>query len=191
MIIKKNFKQILIIALMLVSLPLKADILWNINGSGLTAGTISGSFAYNQITTAIYNVSLNASGFGAGFDTSISGVNPSSEFVSPPAYGNFVVNVPGSVFGVQIPNAQAFFFNFMGDLSSTGPINLINFTSQITGGNNFSTVPFSGTFTQGTVSSVPVPATVWLFGSALTGLISFTRRKTLQQGGLDISARSI
>lgn len=51
----------------------------------------------------------------------------------------------------------------------------LNWTSQINGG------PFSGVtgywHLEGTVSSVPVPAAAWLFGSGLLGLIGFARNK--------------
>jgi hypothetical protein len=35
----------------------------------------------------------------------------------------------------------------------------------------------SGTFDSGAQSAVPLPATVWLFGSGLLGLIGMARRK--------------
>ena len=51
------------------------------------------------------------------------------------------------------------------------------------GGSPMDNGPFSGfninfDFTSLTVTSVPIPAAVWLFGSGLLGLVSVTRRKS-------------
>ncbi len=46
--------------------------------------------------------------------------------------------------------------------------------SSIHGGNDAAHL---GTFLQAELSAVPIPAAVWLFGTALVGLVGFSRRK--------------
>ena len=50
-------------------------------------------------------------------------------------------------------------------------------TSIDSGDDNINTNYVTGTWTNYTVSSVPVPAAVWLFGSGLLGLVGVARRK--------------
>ncbi|WP_186289683.1 hypothetical protein [Methylomonas koyamae] len=169
-------KSILVGGLTMIALPLQASILtWNINGTGLTEGTVKGSFQYNTETTALFDVALISSGFGSAYDISVSNVNPSFESLNTGGINIFMVNIPGEVVGGggHVPNAQTFSFWFQGDLSSPGPIPLFKFNSTIfafpAGG---SSVPFTGTLTQGSPLVTPIPSALIMF---ISGIFAFCR----------------
>lgn len=63
---------------------------------------------------------------------------------------------------------------------SFGILNPGSYTLQVTGNTFGSTTDshsYSGNLSIGNVAAVPVPAAVWLFGSAIAGLIGISRRK--------------
>jgi hypothetical protein len=71
-------------------------------------------------------------------------------------------------FMVNTDAAQLFTLNFTG-------IDRLEFVT--TGGEAYVGEGFHFTMDNASVTTVPVPATVWLFGSAIAGLIGITRRK--------------
>ena len=64
-------------------------------------------------------------------------------------------------------------------LGPNGEIVAIDGDSDLIKGNKLLDGPFQGysIYLEGTLSTVPVPAAAWLFGSGLIGLIGFSRRK--------------
>ncbi len=136
-----------------------------VNGSGATAATanhndIVGAFSDTwvvDVDPAGDVFSLATSNFFSDFNVeySLDGVN----FFDY----NDVVEVAGqfSIKDLSLQNISGFTLRIFGTLDG-------RFTS---GGYNVSV--------EGTdVSSVPVPAAAWLFGSALMGLVGFSRRKS-------------
>lgn len=97
-------------------------------------------------------------------------VSPTASFTeaSPlsftPTYDPITNNVTG--YTSNILTAGAYSFDVFGKITGTnGGIYAVNYTAGLTSGN-------------GTVSTVPVPSSIWMLGSALAGLVSLGKRKT-------------
>ncbi len=67
-------------------------------------------------------------------------------------------------------------FNFRTEFGTLGYFLSVGFSFD-SGDDNFYPNYVSGTWTSYTVSAVPVPAAVWLFGSGLLGLVGVARRR--------------
>lgn len=86
-------------------------------------------------------------------------------------------NINASLSGITLANNDANFgIRIVNAATGADDVTYLGAAYNNTSGNiRFDNVVISGT----AVSSVPVPDAVWLFGSALAGLIGFNRRKSL------------
>jgi len=69
-------------------------------------------------------------------------------------------------------------FDFLAEFGLTGSFSSVDLLFDA-GDDSFYTAYITGTWTSYTVSAVPVPAAVWLFGSGLLGLVGVARRRRL------------
>ncbi len=136
------------------------------------SGFISPSHQFNQVTGP---TGTNAYLTGGGVDYLVGYGNAGATFTNADgdAVGHGGVSVPGSwTYGTDGAGLAYVTLNFTG--LSAGTYYIMN------GGSDFNST--SGKTTGGykltaSVSAVPVPAAVWLFGSAITGLVGVSRRK--------------
>ena len=94
--------------------------------------------------------------------------------------GSFSLDVPGAILGDQVLFSSSFLVTFL--LADTDGLATILLTRQQ---QNFSIESFaskenadwSAPTLNLTTSAVPIPAAVWLFGTALIGLVGFSKRR--------------
>jgi len=149
--------------------------LWFIGSTSAIAATIEydfnfstdglGLFNYDDVTLDISQLTLDFGVFGVLASTSFNSALTTSIFGAPP---NTFVNNDNTFFGLSGGTAHSI------RLSSDGTfcVRLDGDSCVAQGGIVADLV--SGTYS---IAAVPVPATVWLFGSGLVGLIGVARRK--------------
>jgi len=157
---------------------LAAPVTWTLDnvtfypGGGPDGGTISGTFVYDATLDVYSDVALSISGFatdgpvehGSG---SANELNASMDLAHSP----WLELTPPDVylrFSSALTNAGGTVAIVPGVVGSSG--------SWIEQCNSYTYDCFGSDIVSGTVSAVPVPAAVWLFGSALAGL-GWLRRK--------------
>lgn len=151
----------------------------------VTAATIT---AGSEMTVlGKYSEGNDGDGDFVTFSTAISGFIATGDLSTPPGITGTIFN-DGKVYIDP--------FSSTGDILEVGGWNLslnsltitpsdvltMSGTGQLYG-NEFELTPVNWTFSGGstysmTITAVPVPAAVWLFGSGLLGLIAVARRKT-------------
>ena len=153
----KKLLGVFLLGLLVSSQAVAAPVTWTVSGATFNdGGALNGSFDYDSSTNIYSNISL----------TTTSGSVLSGDFYPvalPPSSDAGELTLNDGPF--QIPTL---FLNFGSDLSNAGG----------TIGFNMDEIdPFDGFRAgTGTVSAVPVPAAVWLFGSGL-GLLGWLRRR--------------
>ena len=155
-----------------------APVTWTINGVQLNGGgTVTGSFDYDATTNAVSSINLVSSAYGddfvfndanlfgvfVGLDGGIDTVELSASTESSNTLRNigFYTDAPltnaGGVIGID-----TVYDLVLVDFFPESEINCLNYSCT------------------GTISAVPVPAAVWLFGSALAGLGWMRRKHSIQ-----------
>ena len=156
-----------------------APLTWTIHEASLTStfvamGTMSGSFDYDADTNVYSNLNITVNGF---YDLAY----PEDIYVWN---GSYTTALPGTALQLNSqkpsPNpAEPVYLNldFASALTGAGGTVSINTGTVLTNALYNNNPPYTATLGAGaTVSAVPAPAAVWLFGSALAGLAWLRRR---------------
>jgi hypothetical protein len=158
-----------------------ASLTWTIENATLTSqltgdtGTMSGSFGYDADTNTYSNFVISVTGF---INTGV----PEDIYVWRGIYSDVL---PGTALqlnsekGSPNPLQPVYLtLDFSSALTGTGGIVAINSGIVLTNALYNNDPPYAAILGEGaTVSAVPVPAAVWLFGSALLS-IGWLRRKS-------------
>jgi hypothetical protein len=166
------------VPLLLVAASLQAaPVTWQIDSLLFDdGGSGHGSFTYDA-NTNIYSDIYIVTTQGSVLDGAVyEDLNPSG-IISGPTYLIMVESIEPDMTGV--PGMQ---FGFATELTNAGgTISLAGPSFETFCGdlNCFTTAEPRRSLVVGQISSVPVPAAVWLFGSALAGLGWMRRRKTV------------
>jgi hypothetical protein len=162
-----------------------APVTWTIHDATFNdGGTMTGQFDYDANTNTYSNISIQTSTFempyGDGYEEPITAyLNPSysDENINNSIFPNqhylqLVANV-GATYDTQ------FDFSFSTGLTNAGgTISLNSGTELFSGGCSQCSVD-QRSLIGGYVAAVPIPAAVWLFGSALAGLGWMRRKQTV------------
>ena len=161
-------------------------------GGGPYDGTASGSFTYDANSNTYSNVNITTTGTGIWGtnncgDSAKCGTYIRATDLYAPLSSTYLQITPTSADPLDATGYYGISLQFVTDLTNAGgTVDL--FTAGGTDGEgvckNSDCLPegaagvtaFRG-FSGGSVSSVPVPAAAWLFGSALIGLVGIKRRK--------------
>ena len=139
-------------------------------------GMITGSFVYDRSTNTYSDILLTASGTGAdglySFKNTSGTANNLRAFQSSDiGYGSPLIGLGFSAFLPDNAGTVDIRSAFVGHCSSTWMPENCQIATSLPG-------HYLDTPSGFTVSSVvPVPASVWLFGSGLIGLVGFAKRK--------------
>ena len=132
----------------------------------LSAGTTTLDLYYDVGTDTSYGYDFTLDINGTGSIANVGGGDSDLGNI----FGTGWRQLGGSVYGVTGGSFLAFSFDFTAD-----PGTSLLISGSYTDANFLDATISSSTFAS--VSAVPVPAAVWLFGSGLIGLIGFARRK--------------
>jgi hypothetical protein len=151
-----------VILLFIAGIASAAPVTWTLNGVTFDdGGTATGQFDYDADLKQYSNVSIT---------TSFVNEYPSQIYnLAEPADSS-----PTSLYAWSIESPGALVLFFIGSPAAAGDTVEIATTSYEVYGE----FPVERYVTSGTVSSVPIPAAVWLFGSALAGLGWLRRKQT-------------
>jgi hypothetical protein len=150
-----------------------AVVTWTIDAVFDDGGTLQGTFDFDDVIVRYSNIDVVSSGgslaplFDSSYSSSPPGFSDSSTFVSE----SFVSNSVPSILNI----------NFSESLTAVGGVVSLVIGSDVNGSSEISGNIATGTgrfVTSGAVSAVPIPAAVWLFGSALAGLGWMRRKKS-------------
>ena len=150
-----------------------APLTWAVDAVFDDGGILQGTFDYDDALNQYSNVDIVSSGgsLASIFDSSYSSysiLSNSSNFLSDTSVTNAV---PQSLLNLTFSESLTADGGVVSLVIGSGP----NGSGEISGSIATGT---SRLVTSGTVSTVPVPAAVWLFGSGLAGLGWMRRRKT-------------
>jgi len=162
-----------LVALLMMSGLQAATITWNLNGVTFDdGGAASGSFGFDATASTFSNINVTTSGGSISGD-SYSTIDPLTSFNGIFAF--LTDNFPGQT------NETAVAFFLSGLMTDAGGSILLSvpmggeflcINEDPCSSNNITLRTFSG----GSITAVPVPAAVWLFGSALA-MLGWIRRK--------------
>ena len=133
-------------------------------------GTGSGTFSYDASTNAYSNIDILTTAGSDFGGASYSSVNPYG-----PNGAEYLVTMI-----VPLAGAPALALSFAAPLTHAGGLITIGGGGEAICGDECA-IPVSGlrNISSGQISAVPVPAAVWLFGSALAGLGWLKRKQTI------------
>ena len=176
----------LTLALFAFSLSANASISYDFSYNISDGNTLSGSFdgtASGNLITNITNLSVSYDG-GAP----VTGLKNSSFTSTGPVFGGAVISINGLANNFSFtdgPNPSTYFtyaFLSLTDPSLTTPsTTYIEYHIPGSGGIFKGDNPFIPANWSVSLTAVPVPSALWLFGSALAGVIGFNRKKSLRQ----------
>ncbi len=141
------------------------------NGFGLAASdtiTVTGAFD----DSALSGTGNEYISFGAGSGNSLSFDAGSVSFTQADDVDFGAGLGPNLMFS----NGSFSGFDFLAEFGLTGSFSSVDLLFDA-GDDSFYTLYVTGSWTSYTVSAVPVPAAVWLFGSGLLGLVGVARRR--------------
>ena len=168
-------RSIFIVLLVLVtSLASAAPVRWSLEDVVFDdGGTAFGSFTYDAATNEYSDIDVATT---SGTVATGGYYDICNEFFCAGSVSDSLV-----VFGMSTDISKWFVISFDGSLSDSGDIVQISTGPTSTGPcQNSSCESLGRNVVSGSVSAVPVPAAVWLFGSALAGL-GWLRRKQASQ----------
>jgi hypothetical protein len=164
---------IAVVLLLGCGLAQAAVVTWTVDAVFDDGGILEGTFDFDDVLVQYSNINLVSSGgtlgpvFNSSYSSYVLPFSDSDTFVADTSVTNAV---PQSILNI----------NFSESLTAGGGIVSFVIGSGPTGSEEISGSIATGTFrqvTSGTVSTVPIPAAVWLFGSALAGLGWINKRR--------------
>ena len=170
-------RNFIFVLLLLPGLSVAAPLTWTINNLTLSnGGTITGSFDYDAGTDVLSNINIVSTAYGDSFAITDANVD-SADFCPPEPFCGI-----DTVEFVVYPTSRLvrdIGFYLDAPLTNSGGVVSINTAfdvrhDNLTGDHDEINLQYP---TTATLSAVPVPAAVWLFGSALAGL-GWLRRGT-------------
>jgi hypothetical protein len=155
-----------VILLLLAGTAQAIPVTWTLDAVFEDGGTATGTFVYDAATNGYTGINLSSTDYLDGE------FQYGGEFYyvggSPPTSSRLDAGGDSR----QTDNVAGLILNWNGNLTNTGgTYGLIVPSSEMYG-----FYPAFRVVTSGTVSAVPIPAAVWLFGSALAGLGWMRRR---------------
>ena len=150
-----------------------AVVTWTVNGTFVDGGTMTGTFDYDADSNMYSNISITTTNYAPA----CCGAQFGGTYTTPFTFGSldeshFFAETNASVGG----NFLILQLDFLSDLTNAGGVvNIdVNSNNSIEIVTSFEAI--RNLMPGATVSAVPIPAAVWLFGSALAGL-GWLRRK--------------
>jgi hypothetical protein len=137
-----------------------------------STGALTGSFDYDSVTNEYSNIAILSTGWSDGVDIALFQTTPPLTF----GEGN---NIGVTLYGDTTPADAAveIKLDFGSALTGQGgTIDLLLSSTRISSYQAFIGFGDAPMVSAGTISAVPVPAAVWLFGSGL-GLLGWMRRR--------------
>jgi hypothetical protein len=172
-------KVVSMVVCLLALVPLSANsvpVKWDVDvqlddGSG--TGTVTGTFVYDVNTNSFADVNVSAVGdmFPASSATLTS-------FLYQYSNAHALDFVPTAADFTGLQDVYIVLAQDMTDAGGVIDVNIIQTYECLDAPCDiFSSVLYGGIPIVGTITSVPLPAAVWLFGSGLLGLVGIARRK--------------
>lgn len=134
----------------------------------LSAGTNSLDLYYDVEGDTSYGYDLMLDITGTGNISNVGGGDAELGNIFGSGWRQF----GGDIYGESSSSVLGFSFDFTADAGS-----LLSISGTYTNSDFIDAAILSSNLATVSVSAVPVPAAVWLFGSGLIGLIGFARRK--------------